>query len=95
MSREDLLLPTDPMLSEISRAFFEEAVGLVAGRQAEEAWHKGLDSRLLTAALWAGVQGFTHLWLIGSLARASRSSSLEEALSVALKAFDLVPEPKN
>ncbi|QBJ90985.1 TetR/AcrR family transcriptional regulator [Streptomyces seoulensis] len=95
MSREDLLLPTDPLLSEVSRAFFEEAVGLVVARQEEEGWHQGVDSRLLTAALWAALQGFAHLWLIGSIARASRSTSLEDALRVALAAFDLAPKSEN
>lgn len=95
MSREDLLLPTDPMLSKISRSFFEESVELVAAKQSEGNWHHGTDERLLTSALWSALQGFARLWLIGSITRASHSESLEDALGVALEAFGLTPESKN
>jgi AcrR family transcriptional regulator len=89
MSRPDLLLPTDPLLSQASRPFYEHGVELVAARQAEESWRVGLDSRLLAAALWAALHGFVQLWLIGALTRTSHATSLPDALDVALAAFDL------
>jgi len=91
MSRPDLLLPTDPELSRVSRPFYEHGVELVAARQAEEGWRSGVDTRLLAAALWAALHGFVQLWLLGALTRVSRGDSLADALDVALAAFDLKP----
>jgi AcrR family transcriptional regulator len=92
MSRPDLLLPTDPELSRASRPFYEHGVELVAARQAQEpGWKSGVDSRLLTAALWAALHGFVQLWLLGALTRVSHAACLPDALDVALAAFDLKP----
>lgn len=92
MSRPDLLLPTDPELSRVSRPFYERGVELVAARQTEEpGWKSGVDSRLLAAALWAALHGFVQLWLLGALTRVSHAGSLPDALDVALAAFDLKP----
>ncbi|WP_055589964.1 TetR/AcrR family transcriptional regulator [Peterkaempfera griseoplana] len=88
MSRPDLLVPSDPLLRRASRPVFEMLVGLVADCQAE-GWRTGADTRLLAAAVWSAVHGFTQLWLMGALTRAAGADALEPALQVALDTLGL------
>ncbi|MCX4763949.1 TetR/AcrR family transcriptional regulator [Streptomyces sp. NBC_01275] len=91
MARHDLLLQSDPELGTLSRSLFEKAVELVRDRQQDECWHSEIESSRLTAVLWAALEGFTHLWLINSIARAAGPVSLNEMVALALQALDIAP----
>jgi AcrR family transcriptional regulator len=95
MFRHDLLDPTDRELSRVSLSTFDDGMAARVREAQKEGWRQADDTRLLTGALWSGLQGLAQLWMWGSLPLATGAADVDEALEALLRALglnDLSPE---
>jgi AcrR family transcriptional regulator len=95
MFRHDLLDPTDRELSRVSLSTFDDGMAARVREAQKEGWRQADDARLLTGALWSGLQGLAQLWMWGSLPLATGAADVDEALEALLRALglnDISPE---